>query len=380
MATDAGEMRHVHPAVVASFDMGTANFCFFMGRPITATTSNVPWNVFPVVLEFVRWHKARLPGETIPQYNASVVKLLNSEPLVAEDRCQRVYVEQQIAKRNPACHGIASGVTMFFLTRKALRHCPYPDTIHSVRATSKFTYFLLKTPPGKNHKDDRKILSCRIVDFLLGDWVDRGLVERRWLAFYDKNRIKQDDFADSFLQVYTSECKRQKLVPVFAALERLYAYLRKVPRFSSKGSWPLEMTDDGQRRYDAWKTAITDTAALERPSARKRKRKHPEPDPKGKAPVIEVPDDNVVEKVESDSESDDSAIREAKRLSRLDLMQTKQELGHDDLVMLDRRDFDDPGLVLRRERLALQQELEFLQDQADGPDDSEDSAEESDML
>ena len=56
------------------------------------------------------------------------------------------------------------------------------------------------------------------------------------------------------------------------------------------------------------------------------------------------------------------------------------ELGHDDLVMLDRRDFDDPGLVLRRERLALQQELEFLQDQADGPDDSEDSAEESDML
>jgi len=347
------------PAPVAiSFDIGTINFVYCIARPLPIPEQPIPPRQFPNALEILHWKKIKLEGKSVPEYNHSLVQVLDDEPLVADNLCERVYIEQQVAMCNPTCFAIASGVTMYFLMRKNLLDCQYPHTIFSVGPTSKFTFFLLKTPPGDAHRMDRKLLAVRIVEFLFADWVRDGAMDRKWMKLF-RGQLQQHDHADCFLQMLVAEWKRVHYRPTWEALERLYDYLLKVPRFSKNGSWRLAMTVEGERHYQARAPAA--------PPAPTRKRKDKG---KGKTPIRREDDSDSISISDLES-SDDSAIREAKRMSRLEYIQQKEELNDEDLVMIGE------GVALHGERVELQQELAGLvlerpQQQADEEDSDSD--------
>lgn len=249
---DVIEHPDTHEPVVTSHDMGTTNFCYFIGEPNQDESIKEHPDWFALVLKFIRWIKASLKGETVPQYDESIMKLLLKEPLIAHNRVVRVHIEQQVAVENPVMYAISSGVTMLYLVRKEDQVSRYPEAVYTVNAHLKFSYFGIKCPEGYGKKPFRKKLACLIVLFLLEHWVKTGRLHKKWLNLYNENKSKQDDYADCFLQCYAEECKLANVFPTWAALQELWGYLVKDKIFASDGKCPLELTAEMQKKYDSY--------------------------------------------------------------------------------------------------------------------------------
>lgn len=93
-----------HTLVVTSHDMGTANFAYFIGLPQKDETPKQEPKRFACILGFIRWILTSLDGQTVPDYDQSIVGVLLKEPLIAFHRMCRVYIEQQVAPENPVMY------------------------------------------------------------------------------------------------------------------------------------------------------------------------------------------------------------------------------------------------------------------------------------
>jgi len=115
-----------------------------------------------------------------------------------------------------------------------------------VGASSKFGALFIKTPEGKKNQRNRKILSVRIVMYLLKQWHARGVLPKHFLTMFQSAQ-KADDLADSFLMTYTEELKRLKYKMSWGALELLFRYVISSPPFGTGHACQLELNADGHR-------------------------------------------------------------------------------------------------------------------------------------
>jgi hypothetical protein len=102
------------------FFQGTTNFAYFIGEPNQDDSTKEHPARFALVLKFVRWIKTHLDGETVPQYDESIIKVLKKEPLIAHNRVIRVHIEQQVAPDNPVMYALTlreypGPIHLFFL-------------------------------------------------------------------------------------------------------------------------------------------------------------------------------------------------------------------------------------------------------------------------
>lgn len=142
-----------------------------------------------------------------------------------------------------------------------------PPQILSVRPTSKFGFLYLKTPEGDKQYENRKRMCRLIVLFLLREFCQRlKVLDVGWLQFYESKLItgddKQDDYADAYLQLYAEQCVKLKFRPSWAALERLYNFLKEDAHFRETGTWPLALTAEGVKRLETDQRIATREAEM----------------------------------------------------------------------------------------------------------------------
>lgn len=249
------EARALEPCV-ASHDMGTKNYTFAIAtrRLITAALASGTKH-FPCPLkQILRWKKWILSGTQIMEYAISITEKLDNEVIHQENRVRLVLSEAQIAPKAKHMLGICASMMSYYNTRKLVTRSQYPEAFRCVGAQAKFSYCMLGTPEGDENYDNRKRLSRLIVEYLMNQWRELGLVEPEWVDFYNSKHItgddKQDDYADCMLQLITELLSEMGVAPSWSALNAMFAWIiKRDSHFTAEGrnSWPLALSADGEK-------------------------------------------------------------------------------------------------------------------------------------
>lgn len=242
------------PGCVDSEDMGTKNYTFTIFVPVDAITPPKHETRFPCpIKKLLRWVKYILQGDSIMYYVQHLTKLLNDEPIRRAGKVRWALAEAQIAPKAKHMLAISATLMSYFHTRKLITGSAWPEQMLSVGAQSKFSFFMLGTPEGDENYANRKRLSRLIVEYLMDQWREDGLIEPEWATFYNSKHItgedKQDDYADCMLQGITEVFYRLKYNPTWPALNKLYAWLkRRDVHFAEPGNlnWPLAFNAESE--------------------------------------------------------------------------------------------------------------------------------------
>ena len=244
------------PPCIASHDMGTKNYTFTIvtRRELNASEQSRQKKKFPCPLkDILRWKKWLLNGNQIMDYAISITEKLEGEIIHRLNHVRLVLSEAQISPKAKHMLGISAAMLSYYNTRKRVTNSNYPEAYRCVGAQSKFSYCMLCTPEGDENYDNRKRLSRLIVEYLMNEWGQEGLVDREWVDFYNSKYItgddKQDDYADCMLQCITELLMEMEIAPPWEALNAMYEWIMKADRhFASPGpnNWPLAMTAEGE--------------------------------------------------------------------------------------------------------------------------------------
>lgn len=242
------------PGCVSSHDMGTRNYTHVTFAPAEPPKKAKNERRFPCPIErILSWKKYHLEGDSIMYYASHLVKLLEADPVNRANRVRWPYAEAQIAPKAKHMLAISATLMSYYETRKAVTGSAWPERMISVGAQSKFAYFMLGTPEGDDNYANRKRLSSYIVEYLMVEWKNEGLIEPAYTEFYLNKNVtgadKRDDYADCMLQGITEELVRQRVAPTWPALNRLYGWIKRTDSHFAgpgKGNWPLAFNAESE--------------------------------------------------------------------------------------------------------------------------------------
>lgn len=249
-----------HPLVMASHDMGAVSYTYFMVIPLSEPPPPLPPDQFACPFQdIVRWVKANLHSEQLSELCQAIVNMFNAEQLHKQSRVKGALIEAQLGTQNPRMYALSGSVMTNYYKQKTDTGCQFPESVVSVGAQSKFSLFFLKTPTGLVNYDNRKRLSVLILEFLFDQWNHRKVLRTEWFRFYSGKMLtgsdKKDDYADAALQLIAYLMEVLGIALEWEALEALYTYLRKDPRFGPvegygvKNKWPLAFTAEGEEAF-----------------------------------------------------------------------------------------------------------------------------------